>query len=99
MVEIETYKKRMVSAIASTCIGVVFLMDLIKSSEGDGYKVFFESFNVFEIVISIIITVVVSAYWIRFVFAYVDFIIKEVRHERKMTEIAIQERIKRLQKE
>lgn len=98
MIEIETYKKRMISAIANTCVGVIFLMILLRSSEEDGYKGFFAGLDVFDIVISILITVLVCVSWIRFVLTYVDFAIKEMKHERKMAEIVIQEKINQLKR-
>ena len=89
------YKESFRYAIVGTCLVAVYLLMTIRP-EGDGV-IDDKVDKILSIVSVIVLTILLSLEWVRFVKQYVDFAIEEKLKDRKIVEIAIQEKIKKLE--
>lgn len=84
------HKETLQHAIIDTCGAIILFVFMVESS-GDKYEKLIAAVSV------IVITILLSLEWVRFIKQYVDFAIEEKLKERKIVEFAIQEKIKKLE--
>ena len=90
MEKVNSYKKILLSAVASTVLVVIFLIQMIGDDDGKGSSVILQFGTIALAIIS-------SLNWIKGAKQYIDFAINEKLIERKIVEIAVQEKIKKLE--